>query len=200
MILAIAPHTDDVVLGAGGYMAKLSERGVMTAVLALGTGRPEDGATEQEFKAAMRLLGVDATDLFDFEGNLYPTMRQEILDVIEEKIETLNPRILVIPARHDHQDHRTVYEESIRAARRSSISIIAYSHPWSQIISPFTPRLFVELEFFHVATKLQALAAFDSQMFRNYMDRDATIATAQHYGRSIGVDFSEAFEVVRWTM
>lgn len=200
MILALAPHTDDAVLGAGGYIAKLAEEEEEIAVLAFGTGNAKNGSRESEFFTAMRTLGVETADILGFYAHHYPVIRQRILEKIETYIQLVQPDMLIIPGKHDHQDHQVVRKEAIRAARRSSLNVIAYSQSWAQSMCGFTPRFFVALEFRHLSTKMRALEAFISQQFRPYMEKDATIATAKHYGMAIGVDFAEAFEVVRWTI
>jgi LmbE family N-acetylglucosaminyl deacetylase len=105
---------------------------------------------------------------------------------------------LLIPALHDHQDHRTVHEEAIRACRMREIDILAYGQPWSQRMTPFVPNYFVDLSYRHVATKCHALKAFRSQAHKPYMDENYTIACALWHGIHVAGRFAEAFEVVRW--
>ena len=200
MILALAPHTDDVTRSAGGLVAKSASLGERIVLLAFSVGNPDSGSHAAEFADAAQILGVAGTQVFDYETHHFCEHRQRILTTIEAQIAIYRPDLLVIPARHDHQDHQVIHNEAIRAARRTNIKIIAYEQAWDQTLCPFRSTMYASLPFAALATKLRAVAAFESQKGRDYMDPNRIIASALHHGATIGEQFAEAFEVLRWTM
>lgn len=198
MILALEPHTDDVCLAAGGYLSWAKEGGFDTSVLAFSTGNDKTGSNSREFAAAMKALNVTEWRILDHPPHSYYETRQAILERIEWAIDFWAVDELIIPALHDHQDHRTVHEEAIRACRMREIDILAYGQPWSQMMTPFVPNYYVELEYRHMVQKLYALKAFKSQQDKPYMDENFTIACALYHGINVRGRFAEAFEVIRW--
>ena len=53
-VLALAPHTDDVELGCGGYLSKLTKNKVVVDVIAFSAAQPLSvGDPVQEFENAM---------------------------------------------------------------------------------------------------------------------------------------------------
>ena len=71
-ILFIAPHPDDEVLGCGGIMKKISNKGDNVFVLIITRGKPEKYSDERIIKVrnealeAHKILGVTETRFFDF--------------------------------------------------------------------------------------------------------------------------------------
>lgn len=200
MILALAPHTDDAILGAGGYLSLCSGNGDETGILAFSTGNHVDGAKESEFEAAAAQIGVGETRLLDCPVRAYDSVRQEILLEIERVIEEWDPHLLIIPAKHDHQDHRVIHREAIRAARKKQIGILAYEQPWHQTMCSFSPTAFVELNTYHLNRKIKAVGCFTSQAHRSYTDGKYISANARRWGVCIEAEFAEVFEVVKWVI
>lgn len=200
MILALAPHTDDVCLGAGGYVALAAERGEGVLILAFGLGNPESGAHSGEFATAARKLGPIATECLGYPCRAYHEYRQDILSDIEHYITKTGADTLLIPGRDDHQDHRTVREEACRVTRSRHVNVVSYEQAWNHAMCPFNPTLFVPLEFRHLAAKCEAIKAFKSQRTRPYARPDYAIANATRWAVYVEARYAEAFEVIKWTI
>jgi len=199
VILALAPHTDDVTLGAGGFLSHKRELGECVAIVAFSTGNPETGSSSEEFNDAAGIIGACAADVLGYETRAFPEHRQAILDSIEEQIALYQPNLLLVPARHDHQDHCVVRTEACRAVGAMSISVLAYEHAWSNTLHSFQPRCFAAIPFCHMRTKVNAMQAYRSQLHRPYMDPNYAVANALRWGIYVEDTFAEAFEVVKWT-
>lgn len=200
MILALAPHTDDVCLGAGGFVAAAVNDKTKVTIVAFGTGNEESGATVAEFHKAAAILGAYSVEPLRFEARAYPDHRQKILSYIEAYVDELSPDLLLIPGCHDHQDHITIHNEAMRVARSRPISVLAYEQPWNQLMHGFRPNAFMPLEFRHLAAKVRALQAFESQKDRVYLDPNYMIANAIRWGAFARTRFAEAFEVKKWML
>ena len=84
-VLALAPHTDDVELGCGGFLSKLTKEKVIVDVISFSEAQPLSvGDPVQEFRDAMKIIGIDGgaskvsgaiiervnEDTFDISGNI----------------------------------------------------------------------------------------------------------------------------------
>jgi LmbE family N-acetylglucosaminyl deacetylase len=107
----------------------------------------------------------------------------------------LKPNLVFLPCSFDiHQDHKTIYEEGLRAFKYSSI--LGYEIPWNNLF--FETKSFVYLEQRHVDKKIDALKCYKSQANRSYANPEFIKSMAKARGTQIGVKYAESFEVIRW--
>lgn len=202
-ILALAPHTDDVELGAGGTVAKWIEEGKEIFYVAFSVaeksvplGLPKD-ILENEVKQATKVLGIAEENLiiYKFEVRTFPNFRQDILEILVDLREKLKPELVLLPSLNDvHQDHHVIAEEGIRAFKNTTI--LGYEQPWNLL--SFTSQLFVALGKRHLDKKVQAIGCYQSQKHRRYAHEEILFGLARTRGVQVDCDYAEAFEVVRW--
>ena len=198
-VLALSPHADDAELGAGGYLARIRDEdaGARITVVAFSTGHPRNGASRDEFEAAMSVIGASSYELLDFCDRYFPMQRQAILDHLIRFKRALKPDLVLIPATTDvNQDHQVVSSEAVRLFKKESC-ILGYDLPWNNVLGRDT-RLFVKLEQEHVDRKLSAVACYRSQDVRTYTSPEALLACVGMGGMQVGTKYAEAFEVIRW--
>jgi len=201
-ILALAPHTDDVALGAGATVAKWIEEGKEIFWVAFSIceksvpkSLPRD-ILEHEAKEATKVLGVASKNLYiyKFEVRTFPQFRQDILEIMIDLREKLKPELVLLPSLKDmHQDHHTIAAEGTRAFK--NINILGYEQPWN--IMSFTPQLFVTLRKKHLDKKVQAISCYQSQKHRRYAHEESVLGLARTRGVQIDCDYAEAFEAIR---
>lgn len=193
-VLALSPHTDDIELGAGGFLQFVEG---CIRVIAFSTGNPESGATKQEFAASMESLKIGDHECLDFTTRLFPAQRQEVLDRMVWEHRKYTPDLVLVPASTDcHQDHQVVHDEAIRAFRRCSI--LGYELPWNNPTG-FKSQFYVPLSMYGIRGKIAALEKYTSQWgIRSSVNADAIRSLARIRGMQIGNQYAEAFEVIRW--
>ncbi len=201
-VLVLAPHTDDGELGAGGLISKLIENDAMVTYVAFSTasksvpdGFPKD-ILKTEVRNATSALGIPEKNLiiYDFEVRKLNYVRQEILEYLVQLRKNSNYDLVLIPALNDlHQDHSTVAIEALRAFKNTTI--LAYELIWNNI--SFNCQCFVSLNENHVNAKVNALSKYNSQGFREYLSPDFIRSLAKTRGVQAGLDYAEAFEVIR---
>ena len=201
-ILALAPHADDVALGAGATVAKWIEEGkeiffvcFSTAEQSVPKGLPRD-ILEREVKEATKVFGVALKNLYIYklEVRRFPEFRQDILEIMIDLREKLKPELVLMPSLKDtHQDHQTIAAEGTRAFK--NINILGYEQPWN--IMTFTPQLFVTLRKKHLDKKVQAINCYQSQKHRRYVSEESVFGLARTRGVQIDCDYAEAFEAIR---
>lgn len=201
--LVLGPHTDDGEWGAGASICKWIEQGheVWYAAFSAAEESVRDGfATDvlrQEIRVAIRALGMQESNLkvFHHRVRYFPRDRQDILEEMIRLRAEIKPCTVLVPSSFDtHQDHEVISREGFRAFKRSTI--LGYEIPWN--------NRHIDLTFFngvsdsHVQAKVDAIAAYKSQVFRapNYEDMVRSLAIQR--GSQAGLPYAEAFEVIRW--
>jgi len=190
-VLLLAPHLDDIELGAGGMVARLSEGSWITY---MGFYTPPE--LRNEFHESARILGIDEIHLLDFERRTFPAHRQEILQVLYDYEMSHEVDLVLTPATTDiHQDHQTVTNEAIRAFRRSTI--LGYEVPGNNI--ELRQNCYVPLTEKQVEMKVEALQCYKSQIpTRGLKFTEAyTRSRIINYGGHINTKYAEIFEVIK---
>tara|TARA_B100001250_G_C19788114_1_gene785114 strand:- start:56 stop:691 length:636 start_codon:yes stop_codon:yes gene_type:complete len=205
-ILILSPHTDDAELGCGGSIIKFIEQGknilwcvFSTAEESLPNDLPKD-TLKKEFLEVCSKLKLDKNQyiIHDYSVRKLPDHRQEILEGLVKIKNDFNPDLVIGPSLNDyHQDHQVIANEMIRAFKSSS-SIISYELPWNHIT--FSNQMFITLDKKQMNKKINLLESYKSQIIkkRSYFSKDFIESLANIRGMQIGIDFAEAFEVVRW--
>jgi LmbE family N-acetylglucosaminyl deacetylase len=219
-ILIIAAHPDDDILGCGGFMAKYrSNKKVKVIFLAEGTScrYPSEEAKSQHVleaiaartaaaKKALSLLGVEESSFYDFPcGQLDQLPIINLNKIIEREIASFKPdTILTHFSQDNNNDHRIVFRSVSMAARPvvGVSTILSFEVPssteWSLNVS-FQPNYFEALTIGDLSSKWEALACYESEI-RNYphpRSREGIETLAKYRGVQVGVDYAEAFQVMR---
>jgi len=214
--LIIAPHPDDEVLGCGGVIRKLTNKGMTVIVLIMTRGKKEKYSDEKiltvrnEALKAHKILGVTETRFLDFpapELDMVPLA--EISDAIYRIIKDYEVDTVFIPHRGDiHHDHKVVFNAAMVASRpvgRSNIRRI-YSYEtlseteWSIPSGDeyFIPNTFVDITEV-MPFKLEAMKCYKSQLreFPNPRSLEAIKALSRYRGSTVGFKHAESLITLR---
>lgn len=200
-VLVLCPHTDDE-FGCGGLVARICQAGCELRYLAFSqceesvpAGLPSNILGLECAKATSGLgIPKNSVDIRKFPVRHFPSKRQEILEILIEVSRSYNPDLVLMPSSTDiHQDHRTIFEEGLRAFKHCSI--LGYELPQNQL--NFSNDVFVSLSRNDLERKIQALAHYKSQGFRNYASPKFIESLARVRGGQGGFEFAEAFEAIR---
>ena len=214
--LIIAPHPDDDILGAGGYIKKLSESGCEVNVLTV-SGHlpplyPEEAfaTTVKEAAKAHALVGVvhsqylkiPATTIADVPIN-------ELNGKVVDAVNTFKPSLVLCPYPDRHIDHRLVFDAAMVATRPvgagANIRLLAAYETLSEThwnaphIEPnFTPNWVVDITK-HIDKKLDAMKCYESQIldFPGPRSIQAVEALAKFRGTQAGFGFGEGMHIIR---
>ena len=197
-IIAIGAHPDDIELGCGASLAKLSQEGfdIFAVVLTSGSkGNPFNQNRFQETSKALNLLGVTKTFFLNFEDTKLALNLHEIIITLENILKETSlksniKRIYTMFEEDRHQDHRAIYDASIVAFRKVS-QILCYETPSSGI--DFNPKVFEQVDEIFLEKKIKAINYHRSQMHRNYMSENFIRSVATFRGQQAGFSLSEGF-------
>lgn len=202
-ILILAPHTDDGEFGCGASIAKWIKEGKQVYYATFSACKQSvlpqfpDDILITEVKEATASLGIPAKHLFLYDYNVrtFNYHRQDILDDLIKLREKLKPDLILMPSMHDiHQDHKTIFEEGLRAFKFNSI--LCYEMPWNNL--NFNTSCFSILSEDDVKMKINALKKYQSQAHRPYAKEEFIRGLAIARGVQINTNFAETFEVLRW--
>lgn len=194
--LFIGAHPDDIELGCGGTIAKLTKQGVNCEVIILSRG--QYGADEEQYdrlnetRRALQYLGVSQFYFGDFEDTRMYLELKEIIVFIEQCINRGEPfdRVYTMFDKDSHQDHRTVYAASIVACRGIK-QILQYETPSSW--PNFMPVVYEEIDPVSMNQKTVALRMHESQAHREYTQEDALRVSSKFRGQQVRLGPCEGF-------
>jgi LmbE family N-acetylglucosaminyl deacetylase len=202
-VLILAPHTDDGELGCGATIAKFIEEGADVYYVAFSTADKSvmpnfpKNQLEVEVREATSILGINPKNLIvhKFEVRKLNYVRQEILEELVKLNKLINPDVVFLPSSLDiHQDHLTIYNEGIRAFKYCTI--LGYELIWNNL--SFATDCFIPVSKQQLKIKIEALAAYKTQLGKPYMETEFIRSLAKVRGTQIGERYAEAFEVIRW--
>lgn len=223
VMLVVAAHPDDEILGCGATIARLATEGWEIHILILAEGETSRQVTRSREKAGLKLsslksqarkaakiVGARSVRFADFPDNRMDGV--ELLDVVkrvEAEIERVKPSRVLTHRRSDVNVDHGVVHDAVTAATRllpgTRVREVWYfevpsSTEWRPPTSAtvFSPSLFVDVGA-TIATKLLALEAYASEMrdFPHPRSVEAVEHLARWRGASAGVQAAEAFEIGR---
>lgn len=199
--LVLGAHSDDE-FGCIGTMIRLLKSGLevyyavfSTCEESVPSGYPKDILAHEVRKAA-QVIGLTEEHLlvYDYRVRHFPALRQDILEDMIRLKKQINPELVLLPAFSDiHQDHYVIAREGLRAFKFASV--LGYELPTNTI--GFEHACFIELKLDHIQHKLDVLRCYESQQFRPYMKESFVRSLAIVRGVQAGVEYAEAFEVLR---
>jgi LmbE family N-acetylglucosaminyl deacetylase len=214
--LIITPHPDDDILGAGGYIKKLSESGCEVKVLTVSGHLPplysEDAfaTTVKEAAKAHALVGVAHSHYLKIPATTIGDVPiSELNAKVIDAVNTFKPSLVLCPYPDRHIDHRLVFDAAMVATRPvgagANIRLLAAYETLSEthwnaphIEANFVPNWVVDITE-TIEVKKQALSCFVSQIspFPGPRSIEAVEALSIFRGTQSGFAYGEAFHIIR---
>jgi len=222
IVLVVAAHPDDEVLGCGGTIARLVKEGHDVYISILGEGitsryRQREQADQALVKAlhdqsrqVVELLGAKDLFLYKLPDNRFDTVPLlDVIKIIEELVERLRPQVVYTHHGGDlNIDHSVVHRAVLTATRpmqgQPVREVYAFEVPssteWSfqRFESGFRPNAFMDITD-TLDIKVQALSLYDTEVrsFPHPRSPEAIRAIARRWGSVVGCRAAEAFELIR---
>jgi len=217
-VLAIAAHPDDETLGCGGTLLKHRAAGDQIYWLIVTKAyEPEWTAAvlkqkSEEIREVTQAYGVEQCFELGFPTTLLDTVPQvELIGKIRDAISQVKPDLVYVTHEGDvHTDHRTVFSATMSVLKPFYMAelgvrrVLSYETLSSTEAAPGTPeRAFVPNVFSDITTysdrKLEIMNLYKSEIQSDLMPRSesAVRAQARYRGAAIGVEYAEAFKLIR---
>jgi len=198
IILALAPHPDDLEIGCGATLAKHAQRGDEVHIYVATSGEVGGSAEVRhaEQMVAAKILGVKEVHWGNFEDTKLPHVSQALMADLESVVQKINPDTVYINHQDDtHQDHREMAQIA-RSVTRYIPNVLSYETP-STI--NFEPTVYMETSD-TISFKLKALEAHISQIERTHSRLniiEIALATSHFRGVQGKMSCAEAFMPIR---
>lgn len=216
LVLVVAPHPDDEVLGCGGVLALLADAGRPAHVAIVTEGQPPRydaahlAALAAEMREAHAILGVAATHSLGLPAAALGGIPHATLNAALSKLfDDVRPDTVFIPFTGDiHHDHQLVFASALVAARPAGpgypARILAYETlsetNWNApgLTPGFLPNVFIEITT-AIDRKLSAFSAYASQVraFPAERSPETLQALARLRGSTVHRPAAEAFMLIR---
>jgi N-acetylglucosamine malate deacetylase 1 len=222
IVLFVASHPDDEILGCGGMMAKLASEGHLVATLFLTggiTSRHYDSKKEkladfenlhQNALKANELVGVKSENVFflnHLDQQLDTVIFQHLVNQIKKVVTQLMPEKVFTHHPGDYnKDHRICYEATLYATRVSpgeffpkelyTYEVASSTERSFGSLGPFIPNVYIDIQN-HIESKCAALTAYVTELKSPPHPRSVEGIFTQSRWREVGLKHAEAFHLVR---
>ncbi|HTL33564.1 MAG TPA: PIG-L deacetylase family protein [Kofleriaceae bacterium] len=195
-VLAFGAHPDDLEVGAGGLLARLSDEGaeVTMAIVSI------PNHTEQRRLEAQAGADIIDANLFvlyeDKPCRVEDIPMHELVRRMDQVIGDVRPDLVITHSSNDlHWDHGLVNRATVSALRRTPCDLLAYlSSPEMNAQSRSLGNCFADISSY-VEAKLEAISAHKSQL--THLDLESSRDLARAMGRISGYGYAECYEVLR---
>lgn len=217
-IMIIVAHPDDEILGCGGTIAKLAPNNYINAVILINAitsreikpSKAEVEEATQNTLNAQKLIGIQECFFENFPDNRLDELTLlDIVKKVQKYIDDINPDIIFT---HHHSDlnidHRITFQAVLTCCRPQP----NFKHPdiycfevpssteWQVLTGEniFKPNVYIDISN-TMEQKLKALEQYKSEMkeYPHSRSLEGVKIMAQDWGRKIGREFVEAFELIR---
>ena len=195
-VLAFGAHPDDLEVGAGGLLARLSEEGaeVTLAIVSVPNSIEQRKA---EARAAADLIDANVVFIYDEKPSRVEDIpMHELVRRFDQVVGDVRPDLVITHSAHDlHWDHGLVNRATVSALRRTPCDLLAYlSSPEMNAQARGLGECFADVSK-TIDTKIAAIAAHKSQLSR--LDLESSRDLARAMGRISGYQYAEAYEALR---
>jgi LmbE family N-acetylglucosaminyl deacetylase len=224
-VMVVVAHPDDELLGLGATMHKLiKNNNIETHVVILGEGitsradardtvkwQLELETHKQNIKQAQEAIGYHNVSVYDFPDNRFDTVALlDIIKTIEKEKKSFNPDVIFTHHGGDvNIDHQRTFEAVITACRPMNEekvkTIITFETPsgteWRSNSDPrhFLPNLFYSVTEENINAKIKGMESyeFEKRPYPHPRSPEALKIQAQRWGIINGVEYAEAFQIIR---
>jgi LmbE family N-acetylglucosaminyl deacetylase len=195
-VLAFGAHPDDLEVGAGGLLARLSDEGadVTLAIVSI-PNRTEERLAEAQ--AAAEVIDANLFVLYeDKPCRVEDIAMHELVRRMDQIVGDVRPDLVITHSANDlHWDHSLVNRATVSALRRTPCDLFAFlSSPEMNAQSRSFGNCFADISH-HIDTKVKAIACHKSQLAK--LDLESSRDLARAMGRISGYQFAEVYEVLR---
>jgi LmbE family N-acetylglucosaminyl deacetylase len=198
IVLALAPHPDDLEIGCGGTLAEHAKRGdeVHIYVATSGDVGGDAQVRRDEQVSSAKILGIKKVHWGSFEDTHLPEASQALMAELEAIVQELKPDTVYVNHHEDtHQDHRELAQVA-RSVTRYVPNVLSYETPSTL---RFDPTVFMNTAE-TLKQKLDALDAHKSQVERTHIRLniiEIALATSHFRGVQGKMSCAEAFMPIR---
>jgi LmbE family N-acetylglucosaminyl deacetylase len=195
-VLAFGAHPDDIEIGAGGLLARLSAEGADVTMAVCSVPNNFEVRT-REAKAGAEAIGAELMILFeDRPSRVEDHPMYELVRRFDRLVGDLRPDLVITHSANDlHWDHGLVHRATVSALRRTPCDLLAFlSSPEMNAHARCVGECFADVST-SIDKKLAAISCHTSQLEKFDLESSRDLARAM--GRISGYEYAEAYQVLR---
>lgn len=193
-ILFIGCHPDDIELGCGGLIQRLTNGKKFAVILSKNKKKVEQKNLVTESKKSLKTLGFKEKNIIfkDFTTREFSYSRQEICDCLWEIKNKIKPTCIFTTPHDLHQDHQVGNIETQRVFRDKTI----FEYELSRSTMYEKPIMFLSLKENEIKKKIKALNEFKTYKNKNYFQKDNIFSHSKSLGIKQNLKFVEVFRPI----
>ena len=203
-VVAIGAHPDDLELGIGGILARLSQAGARVVMAIVSVPNQLEVRKEEAARAA-KILGAELRVLNPGKCMRVEDLKNhEIVGMIDGLVKELAPEAVFTHCYANlHLDHKIVHEACLSSQRLRFFDLFCYE-PTSSYATPgtqaatgaFKPHAYVDISPV-IDMKMEAIRSHETQFKNRGLPTDHYREASGRVGLVMGVPFAESLEIVR---
>jgi LmbE family N-acetylglucosaminyl deacetylase len=195
-VLAFGAHPDDLEVGAGGLLARLSEEGAEVTMAVVSIPNNIE-VRRKEARASAEVIDADIFILFDEKPcRVEDIPMHELVRRFDQIVGDVRPDLVITHSAVDlHWDHGLVNRATVSALRRTPCDLLAFlSSPEMNAQARAVGQCFADIST-TIDAKIEAIKAHNSQVAK--LDLESSRDLARAMGRISGYQYAEAYEALR---
>ena len=205
-ILVLTPHADDAEIGMGGTIAKFVAEGHTVRIVCLIVPCESiEGTSSSEMKSMRRKEAIRTAEILGAELEILDldpykfSFNREYTKIFDPIIREYKPNKVFSCWEYDsHQDHKALANIVTVITRKNDASVYMYETMLPGGISShsFNPQMYVDISPYS-ELKRQTIETYQSVFADRDADIEAMMSRARFRGQQMGVQYAEAFEVIK---
>ncbi|MDD5305674.1 MAG: PIG-L family deacetylase [Elusimicrobia bacterium] len=197
-VLAVGAHPDDLELGIGGTLARLSRAGARVVMVVVSIPSNFRSRRLEAIQAA-EILGCEVRFLTPNRCSRVEDLKtHQLVGMIDGLVKELKPAAMFTHCLANlHLDHKLAYEACMASQRLSYFDIFCYCPTTCHNVNiPFSPHAYIDISD-TIEAKMRAIQAHSSQFDARGLKTAHYREADNHKGRFVGVEYAEGVEIVR---
>jgi LmbE family N-acetylglucosaminyl deacetylase len=196
-VLFIGCHCDDIELGCGATINKNKDNWEIFCKVLCNKGIVKNKliSLKKTTIKSLKQLGVKEKniEIMNFKPNFYYKKRNKILNSLIESKQKIKPNLVFSQINDDHQDHETLYKETLRAFRDTNLCFYL-----STLASKknFKANLYEEISVKNLNKKINSIKKYKKKLGeKKFFEIENIVANARSNAIYVKKEYVEVFQV-----
>lgn len=197
-VIAVGAHPDDLELGCGGTLARLSRAGARVVMVVVSIPSNLRSRRLEAMKAA-EILGCEVRFLTPNKCSRVEDLKtHQLVGMIDALVKELEPAAMFCHCLANlHLDHKLVNEACMASQRLRYFDIFCYSPTSCHAVNiAFYPHAYIDISDV-IEEKMRAIRVHSSQFDARGLNTERYREVDGNLGKIVGVKYAEGVEIIR---